>query len=778
MKYTLILLILFMVLTACNNETVLKSSVTNFNKDWKFKKFTDDKTSEECFEIEFNAEKWDDVTLPHTAKIEPLIVNDQWQGVSWYRKKFFVEDGIQDKKILFEFEAAMNVSEYWINGKKVYSHRGGYLPVVFDASDFIVAGDTNLIAVKLDNRDNSDTGPKPLEILDFCMYGGLHRNAWMHVKDKVYISHPVNAEKVAGGGVFITTPTVDEEESTVNVKTHLINEFDATANVTLKQIIINSDKRQVHEKSRSMTLKAQSEQEIEMDFTISEPALWSPDNPDLYELHTVVLFDGKEIENRIDRFGIRQFIFKDRQLYVNGKRVHLRGVNRHQEYPFIGYALSDNAQFRDAKKIKDAGFNCIRLSHYPHSPAFMDACDEFGIIVLDAILGWQYFNDTDAFRNYCYKSARYLVRRDRNHPCVLAWEVSLNETAMPDDFKDSLHRIAHEEYPGEYVYTCGWLSEPYDIYLQARQHRLKHYDSTEVKPYFVSEYGDWEYFAQDRGLNQHNLPRNLRIEKSSRQKRAYGEKRLLQQAFNVQEAHNDNYNTPAFGDGYWVMYDYNRGYDNDHEASGLMDIFRIPKFAWNFYQSQQEIEKDTVLKIASFWTEDSDLDVRVFSNCDEVELFVNEKSVGRNFADKGINSTNLKYPPFTFKLDEYETGELKALAYKDGILVKEDLVRTPGPVSSVRFKVDESGKVPEAGCNDIVFLYLEFTDVNGTINPFYAESLSYQIEGDAEVMNQGEIKAEAGIATMVIRIGENAGPVSVTTIAPGTESVSFEFITN
>ena len=188
----------------------------------------------------------------------------------------------------------------------------------------------------------------------------------------------------------------------------------------------------------------------------------------------------------------------------------------------------------------------------------MDACDELGLLVADAILGWQYYADNDTFRNYCYTSARQLVRRDRNHPSVLAWEVSLNETKMPVFFMQKLHDIVHEEYPGENVYTCGWMDDVYDIYFQARQHRILHPHPLKDKPYAVSEYGDWEYYSNNAGLNQDKLPKNLRLEKAA-QFRKDGESRLLQQLHNVMEAHNDNMNTRAFADSYWVMYDYNRG---------------------------------------------------------------------------------------------------------------------------------------------------------------------------------------------------------------------------
>ena len=468
------------------------------------------------------------------------------------------------------------------------------------------------------------------------------------------------------------------------------------------------------------------------------------------------------VDKTSNRFGIREFVFESNQLYINGEKTFLRGVNRHQEYPFIGYALSDNAQYRDAKKIKDAGFNYIRLSHYPHSPAFMDACDELGIVVLDAILGWQYYLDDDRFRDYCYRSAKELILRDRNRPSVLAWEVSLNESAMPMFFMEELHRIVHTEYPGKHVYSCGWKDEVYDIYLQARQHRLLHYNEDQKKPYVVSEYGDWEYFSTNAGLNQHNYSKEVRMEKSSRQLREYGEARLLQQATNVQEAHNDNYTIPAFADSYWVMYDYNRGYDNSLEASGIMDIFRIPKFSYYFYKSQQDPEEEVVLNIASYWTAGSPLDIRVFSNCEEVKLYLNEKLIAAEKSEKDSISNNLTHPPFRFEIDAFEEGNLKAVGFIAGKQVAEHMVATPQEAAGLKLWIDESGKAPQVACNDVLFLYIAVVDGNGTTVPGFDGEINLEKEGDVQIMNVGGIKAEAGIATALIKIGDQPGEIKFT----------------
>ena len=762
LKYSFLLIFAFN-LTSCKEANY--EAKVNFNKDWKFTKLKETTTSDEAFsKPNFNASSWEAVSLPHTTNIEPQTVNNQWQGVAWYRKSFDVPVDPSTKKVFLELEAAMNFSKIWINGMLVSEHHGGYLPVKVDISKYVNRGN-NVVAIRLDNTDNKITGPKPLKRLDFNMYGGLYRNAWLHFSNKVYISDAVLAKKVAGGGIFITYPKVSKAVSEVATKTHIINEEKEAKEVKVVQSVFYKG-RLVKAQTSTKKIAAESDIEIKELFILNEAKLWSPRDPNLYHLETKVFIGEKEIDTKTTKFGIRVFTFdKENQLEINGVKTFLRGVNRHQDYPFIGYALSDNAQYRDAKKIKEGGFDYIRLSHYPQSPAFLDACDELGIVVVDAIMGWQFYNDTDAFREYCYRSATELIRRDRNRPSVLAWEVSLNETkAMTIPFMEELNRITHAEYPGENVYSCGWMDDVYDIYFQARQHRILHPHALKDKPYSVSEYGDWEYHSKNGGLNQDNLPNDLRAELSSRQARANGEKRLLNMAYNLQESHNDNLHTVAYSDSYWVMYDYNRGYHPDIEYSGVMDLFRLPKFGYYFYQSQRDTEVVNVLKLATFWNKNSPLDVKVFSNAAEVKLFLNDKLIANQKPDQNKNTDKLNHPPFTFKIPSFEAGTLKAIGFINGKQVSEDIVKTAKKPAKLKIWIDESGKKPKADVNDVVFCYIAAVDENGTINTDYTEEITVTLNGDIEIMNLDIIKAEAGIATALIRIGSSLnGTVSAKT---------------
>ncbi|MFI3306723.1 MAG: glycoside hydrolase family 2 TIM barrel-domain containing protein [Rikenellaceae bacterium] len=704
--------------------------------------------------------KWKTVSLPHTANVESFTVHNQWQGECIYTKSFDVKDLESTRRYFLEFEGAMGMTDVYLNGELLKHNESSYLPFVVELSGNLKAS-KNLLEVKIDNRDNPVTGPKPLQILDFCTYSGLYRNVWFYSEGETYISNPNSADRVAGGGVFITTPIVSEKESTVKVKTHVVNNASKAKSLTVIQSIYRNGELVSKRVSKGVKIGAKADADHLCEIKLKGAALWSPKEPNLYTLKSDVMDGDNLLDSETTRFGIREFKFVDNQLYINGKREFLRGANRHQEYPYLGNAISDNAQYRDAYKMKAAGFDYVRLSHYPNSPAFMDACDELGIVVMDAILGWQYYNDMDSFRESCYDSARRLIRRDRNHPSVLAWEVSLNETQMPKFFMEELHNIVHTELPTPTSYSAGWIYGVYDIYLQARQHRIGHPDEvTFERPYMVSEYGDWEYYSTNAGLNQDNMSPTERKENSSRHFRDAGEQKLLIQVRNLQEAHNDNLSIPAYSDAFWVCFDHNRGYDSQISAPGVMDINRLPKFSFYLYASQRDMTSadDCVLFIASYWDNFTNPDnIKVLSNADEVALYLNDKLVARQKPDTDKISENLPHAPFTFKVGKYQDGTLKAVAFKDGKQVKSSSVSTPSKPERLRVWIDESGRPAEAGVNDVVFIYIAAEDAEGAINPYYKGDVTLELPKGMTLVNvNSEVVCEAGIATALVIVNTAA----------------------
>ncbi|MDP4271485.1 MAG: glycoside hydrolase family 2 TIM barrel-domain containing protein [Bacteroidota bacterium] len=757
----------------------------SFNDNWQFRNQEDlDQTANRPEEKAYAFRNWETVTLPHTAKVEPLVVVNPWVGISWYKKDFTPEAQWKGRKVFIEFEAVMQQAQVWLNGNLIETHYGGYLPFTIDITRYIEYGKSNRLVVKADNHDDANVPPgKPIKELDFCYYSGIYRNVSLIVTNPLHITDAVEENKAASGGVHVWYPEVSAQSATVAVATHVRNENKAPKSFVLTYALTDPTGKVVAAAtSLQQTLAANADKSFRQNLTVKNPALWHPEHPNLYTLKISVKEKSGVVDQLSTRIGIRKFEINDERLLVNGEPLLLVGTNRHQEYPYIGNALSDNAQYRDAVKIKEAGFNIVRLCHYPQSPAFMDACDELGILTMDAIPGWQ-FVGKDTFQMRSYQDARELIRRDRNHASVAMWELSLNESPMPDPFMKKMNEIAREESPESKLYTCGWINKYYDIYIPARQH-AKYPDYwkkyTGAIPLFTGEYGDWEYFAQDAGLNQAGYAGLKNDERTSRQLRGDGERRLLQQALNFQEAHNDNLRNPHLGDANWLMFDYNRGYSPDIESSGIMDIFRLPKYAYYFYRSQKSpdatataYDATPTVKIASLWDDKSDKNVKVYSNCEEVALYLNGELIEKKKADRDKVSDHLNYPPFLFTVPLFAAGDLHAIGYIGGKVVKTDTVNTPGKAVVLKLSYDKNRRALRADGADAVFVYATLCDAKGYPVSDHDVEVKFRVSGDARLVGVNPVKAEAGVATILLQAGKKAQPITVEAQAEGLNPAKF-----
>ena len=404
--------------------------------------------------------RWESVRLPHTPNIEPLVVLHQWQGICYYRRTLSVSAEEMSKHTWLEFEGAMHLADLWVNGKHVAQHVGGFTPFVSDITEFLKEGENELL-VRLDNQDNALIPPgKPLADLDFNYFGGLYRDARIIRKGDVHITNAIMANEVAGGGIFVTYPQVSSDEATVSVKTQVANTLGESREVTVRQTLREWKKgksgKAVAVSEQAVTLNAKATKHIQQDIRVEQPRLWYPDSPALYVLCTEVLSGKEVLDSEETRIGIRRIeMTKEKGCLINGKPFRLEGSNRHQEYPYVGYAVSDQAHYRDMWQVRNNGFNIVRLGHYPQDPAVLDACDELGLLAIEPIPGWQFFNRDPRFTAQTYQDVRDLIRRDRNHPSILFWETTLNESWPPTEWKDGAVRTAHEEYPGNQCYTSG-----------------------------------------------------------------------------------------------------------------------------------------------------------------------------------------------------------------------------------------------------------------------------------------------------------------------------------
>ncbi|MGH8853356.1 MAG: glycoside hydrolase family 2 TIM barrel-domain containing protein [Telluria sp.] len=742
------------------------ASSTSLNQSWQFHR-DDSRQLTSADQVPPGA--WSQVNLPHAARLEPRVPTDPWQGTVFYKKRLKASLRPGERAIL-RFEGVMNVADVWLNGKHLGQHLGGYLPFAFDITETLRMDGANELVVRANNEDNTVTGPKPLKQLDYIQHGGMYRGVSLVIKPAVHITDEMVSDTPGGGGVFVSYPRADKAAAVVQVKTEISNTSSREQLVTLRHTLAWKG-RQVAQAGQQLRLAAGERRHVTLPIQLGQPKLWSPKTPNLYQLTSTVRAAGGD-DVVTTRIGVRRLAFEGGRLLLNGEPLTLRGVNRHQEYPYLGYALSPQADYRDALLIKKYGFDYVRLSHYPQSPAFMAAADELGLMVVPGIPGWQFYHPDPAFSRQAVRTCADMVRRDRNHPSVLAWECSLNETQMPAALVQALHDTVHAEYPGDQAYSAGWVPQTYDIYLQARQHRIGSKHKLPAKPLIVSEYGDWEYYAMNAGFNQGAWADLKPADRSSRQALGRGEARLLQQARNVAEAHDDNATTPAFADGYWVMFDYARGYAPDLEESGVMSIERLPKFSAEFFRSQRGAQEGSprwgggpMVFIASHWQADSAPRVRVFSNAEEVELRLNGKPVGRLTSGPSGTHPHLAHPPLEFDTGGFAPGELVALAYSGGRVVAEHRVRTPGAPARLVLAIDDLGVPPAKG--DLVFARARLVDAAGTTVPGSGQQVRFAAGEGTEIVGSRVVETEAGIASVLVRVqgpriklGAQAGALS------------------
>lgn len=706
---------------------------------------------------------WEKINLPHTPFVEPLVVLHQWQGICYYRKILNVSKKEIDKQLWLEFEGAMHLADVWVNGQHLIQHSGGYTPFVVDVTGMLHADRGNEILVRLDNRNNPLIPPgKPLETLDFCYYGGLYRDVNLIVKHPVHITHPIMANEVAGGGIFVTYPYVSKQEAEIKVKTQVSNKVGTQRHLTIRHTLYEWSKKKGRGKKVALVesplvLAAGTTQHHTQQFTVNNPKLWYPDSPALYVLRTEVM-DGRKVTDCEDtRIGIRRIeMTREKGFVINDKPLKLEGSNRHQEYPYVGNAISDQAQYRDMYQIRDNGFNTVRLGHYPQDPSVLEACDELGLLVIEPIPGWQFFNKAQGFVDHTYKDIRDLIRRDRNHPSVIMWETTLNESWPPKSWKDQAVRIAHEEFPGDQCYTSGdtYGYDGFDVcYNDWREGYNR--PNTTSKPGFIREYYDYEFGGHYS---------------TTRVTRGDGDYALMQNAWNAQWSHNRYraYYPWTIGGAVWSMYDYNRGCCDNICYSGLADLFRLPKFGLLYFRTQMKEGTFTPagpmtyeVFINSHWLEGSSDTLQVYGNVDEVKLQLNGRVIARQYPDDkpstseyvsrpdGGNAENIDFPPFTFFNVNWERGELKAIEYKDGKAVAEHVVRTPGAVEAMDITYFESGV--SASCRDLLIVYVNLKDLQGT-GCFGENNREVKLEvlQGGELRGPATIKAEAGVASFLV----------------------------
>ena len=765
-------------------------TVYSMNPAWRFHKGHVDGAEQPGY----NDGSWSAVSLPHGIELLPMEASGcvNYQGEVWYRKHFTVDAAWRGQRLELYFEAIMGKSKVWVNGKLVNIHFGGFLPVIADISDAVNYGGDNVITVMADNSDDPSYPPgKAQDVLDFTYCGGIYRDCWLIKTGKVFITDANEENVTAGGGVFVSYGKVSEALTEMRVNVALRNKTDKAFRGKVSLELLDKSGRKVWDGSEGVSIGQGKLGSISTMAKLRNVRLWSPDSPTLYRLY-VRLKDqrGNVVDGYYIRVGLRSIEFKGEDgFWLNGKPYPepLIGANRHQDFAVVGNALSNSLHWRDAKKLRDAGMRVIRNAHYPQDPAFMDACDELGLFVIENTPGWQFWSNNPEFGQRVYSDIRNIIRRDRNRPSVWLYEPILNETSYPEDFAKRAHDLVHEEYPYNYCYAASDRSargsENFAVLFTHPQTGDPDWAVKTLDPkktYFTREWGD-----NVDDWNSHNSP--------SRASRAWGEQAMLVQAKGYAKpdykytCYDALYRTTRqhVGGCLWHSFDHQRGYHPDPFYGGIMDNFRQPKFSYYMFAAQRPNKKNPdliadngpMVYIAHAMTPFSPSDVTVYSNCDSVTLTLGRG--GRVLTYKNPHAAGMPSPVITFK-DVYdvmfdkqfmrrnhqEDSYLLAEGYVDGKLVASHKVMPARRPTHISLSVDNEGTQLHADGSDLVTIVASVTDDRGNVKRLNNEHILFSVEGEARIVGDAQsftnpVAVQWGTAPVLIQATTRPGRIVV-----------------
>jgi len=771
--------------------------VFNFNIGWRF--FKGDVKGAES--TDFDDSKWDVVNTPHGLELVSTQASgcNNYQGVAWYRKKFTLKNNLKGKVLKLHFEGIMGKSKVWLNGELLGEHFGGYLPFIVDLSGKIKAGKEYVLSIAADNSDDGTYAPgKPQKRLDFTYFGGVYRDVWMVVTNKVYVTHPNEASKISGGGIFTHIKNISGSKAIIYTKVDIQNDANKGEVTTVKFILKNKEHKIVLEKEKQINLQANNSGVTDIEFEVINPDLWTPQSPDLYRLEVLVFNKkGKVIDGVATRVGIRTIDFRGKDgFFLNNKPYQgkLVGANKHQDYAVVGNAVSNNALWRDIKILKEGGCDIIRASHYPLDPASMEACDELGMFCIVAIPGWHYWSNKPIFERRVNQNIRDMVRRDRNHASVIMWEPILNETHYPASFAIRAHEIVHEEYPYQGAFTaCDSHAPGQEVYDVSFGHPFTNDffnnvqdDTPENRKKLQMDYAkeDRCVFTREFGScvddwTSQNTP--------SRVVRDWGERPQLVQAKHyanpdyVFTSWETLYDAPKqhIGGSVWHSFDHQRGYHPDSFWGGIADGFRQPKYSYYMFASQRDVSEKNkpMIFIANEMTPFSEPDVTVFTNCEEVRLIIHEKDT----LVQKVTDMKLKMPhPAVIFKDVFNFIDVKNLHSQKKkhqvSLIAEGLIdgkvvatykRMPATrPAKIVISIEDNKNSLVANGSDFVRVIASVCDENGNIKRLNESEILFEIEGEGELMGDHTIfanpkKIEWGTAPILVKSTLKAGAIKI-----------------
>lgn len=773
------------------NDGVSIREKTKINLDWKFKLGD----IPEAANAEFNNRDWKKVQVPHDWSIEGKFDTKNPSGsmgaflpggIAWYRKYLNIEKLAENKQVYIEFEGVYMNSDVYINGHHLGHHSYGYTGFYYNLTPFLNPNGKNVMAVRVDNsclpQDRWYSG------------AGIYRNVWLHTTGNLHVDM---------WGTYITTPYVHKSSSTVHIKTFLLNHLKNDCQLVLKTEILDKENNVVATANSKSSVEKEGSQTVDQEIVVPTPHLWEIENPYLYTARTTILENGKVVDNYATPFGIREIMFNDQQGFVlNGKKVILKGVCIHQHSAGLGTALHEKTIERHLLALKDMGCNAIRLSHYPHAPGLYDMADRLGILLIaEAFDNWRGYksdngNKFTSFEDTWKEDMKRFIDLDRNHPSIILWSVGNEVQVNVKDFSECMRILkklvdfVHQYEPSRAVTSA----------IAPGSRKVNNLEPDSMA--YGSDVAGFNYQAQLYEKDREKHPELVIV---GTETKPYYERNFLKKSGDnlvfggAEEATNPYFFiTPGIaGQFIWSGIDYlgeSAGWPLKGWPHGLIDLcgYRKP-YSWftqSLYSDKPMVhiairdKSDSIVgqpswswpPVASHWNWKIGevLDVYTYTNEEEVELFVNEKSVG--------TSRLADFPDKTIKWQvPYQPGTIKAVALKNSKQTATHGLKTAG--TPAKIVLESSVKSMKADGEDILYVEVTVTDNEGVIIPVATNQVNFNVKGPASITGVGNgnlfsdesfkgssIKCYKGKCIVILRSALQEGEITLEVSSKGLKS--------
>ena len=758
-----------------------------FDFDWKFKLFD----NKEASAPNFDDAQWEEVQLPHDWSIKlPLNKNGSTSmgflpgGIGWYRKSFNVPSDYKNKTVKIQFDGVYHQCDIFINGIHIGFHPYGYIGFEYNLSPYLNFGGKNTLSVRVDHSNSPSSR--------WYSGSGIYRHAWLTVTDLTQIST---------SGTYVTTPKILKESADVKIEVTIENNSKESKNITIENRILKANGEQVSFKKSSSVISKSGTLKIDQLLSVQKPELWSIDSPNMYRMVTTLKVGNKIVDNYITPFGIRSTKFDpDKGFFLNGENIKLKGMCLHQDAGVLGTAVPDRSFERRLQILKEYGCNAIRCSHNPPAPEFLDLCDRLGFVVIDESFDkWEDGYYKKYFNEWWEKDLNAMLQRDKNHPSIIIWSIG-NEVREQNDTTG--HGKAIAKMLVDYVHKTE-PTRPVTVVLAPGDVKKRSFNKSGFSgvPDIVGYNYQEPWLLEDKK----NYPDRIMF---------------VAEAFPYYTGRNNSLrdykpqnpwyivaaNDFILGQFIWAGVDYlgeSSGWPSSGWPTSPFDICMFEKSRAAFHRAMWNSKPMVSIAVAdqslnidpgkdhwswphliSHWNFPQYIghiiEVQTITNCDCVELWINNASFGKRCTSDFSNNTIVWHVP-------YRTGKIEARGYNKGVEVSKFELSSSGKLARIELSADRTNLLADG--QDLSHITINLVDNNGIPVPDSDKLLTVEVTGNGkflgidngdlrriETFSGNKLTTYFGKALMIIQSIRKAGEINVKVSAEDLPQANIKLI--